>query len=479
MTTASSFWHRCSGIVRFRPLFDLGDANPICTLGDYSRPSHEEYRNTIELLKGNNVGKNAPTFIHFALLDQASNWIERIRAESIPTWEDLTIRLLAQFFPLGRTVKLRNDILIGPHDTQYCMENLEQDFVNYASSRTNEARGKWYTFKPEQNNLGLVSNFMASQDAKLSKFETDFNQQQSEMTNKINIVLKAITDRITRALPSDTVKNLKLNVNSTSLVLFAHSYPTVDPQCLTQIYGSSNTITICPKRPGKSQTGKPEEEEEQDEKATQKTSIPTLPRHLIHQFHSSPKKSMNDDSHKEEPEVGENARVGESEVEYFDIFSTRSEIAYHKYIMYGPIPLILKNRITTEGCSSNLKVPCNIRHVHIEKAYIDLNSPLYIMTQMVYNWIMRRKLDPRENTNGGVKNFTGRIKGMQIFVGNFTYIIDFMIVEDISLIIDPRLSKVVLGKPFVEISDMTHDPPEGVVRFRNETDEIAYKMPIR
>ncbi|GKB65655.1 reverse transcriptase domain-containing protein [Tanacetum coccineum] len=30
----------------------MGDANPICTLGDYSRPSHESYRNTIELPKG-------------------------------------------------------------------------------------------------------------------------------------------------------------------------------------------------------------------------------------------------------------------------------------------------------------------------------------------------------------------------------------------------------------------------------------------
>ncbi|GJT74910.1 retrovirus-related pol polyprotein from transposon TNT 1-94 [Tanacetum coccineum] len=34
----------------------MGDANSICTLGDYSRPSHEGYRNTIELPKGNNVG---------------------------------------------------------------------------------------------------------------------------------------------------------------------------------------------------------------------------------------------------------------------------------------------------------------------------------------------------------------------------------------------------------------------------------------
>ncbi|GJW93669.1 hypothetical protein Tco_0173341 [Tanacetum coccineum] len=66
---------------------------------------------------------------------------------------------------------------------------------------------------------------------------------------------------------------------------------------------------------------------------------------------------------------------------------------------------------------------------------------------------------------------------MRVFVGNFTYIVDFMIVEDISLIIDPRLSQEVLGRPFVEISNMTHDPPEGIVRFINGTNEVAYKCP--
>nr|GEX11907.1 hypothetical protein [Tanacetum cinerariifolium] len=33
----------------------MGDANPICTIRDYSRPSHEGYRNIIKLPKGNNV----------------------------------------------------------------------------------------------------------------------------------------------------------------------------------------------------------------------------------------------------------------------------------------------------------------------------------------------------------------------------------------------------------------------------------------
>nr|GEX28064.1 MAK10-like protein [Tanacetum cinerariifolium] len=152
------------------------------------------------------------------------------------------------------------EICSGPHNTQYCMEDPEQAFVEYASSRTDEARGKWYTFKPEKNNLGdtynpswrshpnlsfnnqsnlegLISNFMASQDARLTKFEADFKQQQSKMTNKIDIVLKAITDRIAGALPSDTVKNPKLSTTQFCLLvltqkLIPYAYLTPPPQSM-------------------------------------------------------------------------------------------------------------------------------------------------------------------------------------------------------------------------------------------------------
>ncbi|GJX01193.1 retrotransposon ORF1 [Tanacetum coccineum] len=344
---------------------------------------------------------------------------------------------------------------------------------------------------------------MASQDARMSKFEADFKQQQSEMTNKIDTVLKAITDLIAEALPSDTVKNMKL---SASPVLSARSYPTIDPQCSTQIHSSINAITVQPKQQSDSHNDRTEENEKKDKDSPENTqSTPPDPSILfitkqVLKFNSlfkslglvppSPNAELiytkeedgdvmfieiipkDDNSHKEEPK----AEV--QEVEYFDIFPTRSELAYHKYLMCGPIPSIfLWNPIIIEGCPSNLKIPCNIGDVHVEKAYIDLNSPLNIMTRMMYNWIMRRKLDPRENLNGGVSNFTGRIKGMHVFVGNFTYIVDFMIVEDISSIIDPRLSQVVLGKSFIKISNMTHDPSEGVVRFTNGNDEVAYKMP--
>ncbi|GJS17973.1 hypothetical protein Tco_0412445 [Tanacetum coccineum] len=114
----------------------MGDENLIRTLGNYSNPSHEGYKNTIELPIGNNVvplrsntirlvqsgcsfhrlrsedpnqhlkdflklvdsldldGENRERtrmrLFQFSIRDQASNWLECLPAGSITTWEDLT-----------------------------------------------------------------------------------------------------------------------------------------------------------------------------------------------------------------------------------------------------------------------------------------------------------------------------------------------------------------------------------------------------
>nr|GEU35635.1 MAK10-like protein [Tanacetum cinerariifolium] len=382
----------------------MGDENPIRTLGDYSRPNHEGYQNTIELPDGNNVVplrsytirlvQNGCSFhelsskdpnqhlkdflklmdsldldvanrermrlhlFQFSLRDQASNWLELqiFYAMSIPpqgepsnnrpvvsyvknteeswallkdlalydneTWDDpdFTKTVKANSLPQDvtstsnrRLINLENqvqclmgahlapkssvqvnkiasscEICSGPHNTQYCMENPEQDFVDYASLRTDEARGKWFIFKPDQNNLGdtynpswkshpnlrgkqpqnpqkklnppnrfqpnssfpnrslnnnpqnfnnqsnlegLVSNFMASQDARLSKFKVDFRQQQSKMTNKIDIFLKAINDRMTGALSSD--KSLELGKNRSAFIQGETAEKMKDPGLFT------------------------------------------------------------------------------------------------------------------------------------------------------------------------------------------------------------------------------------------------------
>ncbi|GJS06700.1 hypothetical protein Tco_0363496 [Tanacetum coccineum] len=166
--------------------------------------------------------------------------------------------------------------------------------------------------------------------------------------------------------------------------------------------------------------------------------------------------------------------------DHFNKFQTRSELAYHKCLMSALISsMILSNPIIVRGNPFNLKIPCNIGHVHLGRDYIDLNSPVNIMTRTHNNWIMTNSLEPRKDSKSpsGISNFTGIVRGMPIFVGNLTYASDFMIVEDISSVIDPRMSPVVLGKPIVELSNMTYDLSLGIVKFTNKIEETAYKIP--
>ncbi|GJT18862.1 MAK10-like protein [Tanacetum coccineum] len=201
-------------------------------------------------LDGENREETRLRLFLFSLRDQASNWLECLPAGSITTWEDLTTRFLAQFFPPGRTAKLSNippygidlwlkvqifydhvnpvirrtidqsasgklrdlnveeswallegltlynneswndprdfakpvkaialpqDVLSTSNRHLIELENQvqslmeahlaptqpilsEQKSIHHVSSHTNEAGGKWYTFKPEQNNLGDTYN---------------------------------------------------------------------------------------------------------------------------------------------------------------------------------------------------------------------------------------------------------------------------------------------------------------------------------
>ncbi|GJS10425.1 hypothetical protein Tco_0367221 [Tanacetum coccineum] len=50
------------------------------------------------------------------------------------------------------------EICSGPHDTQYCMEDPEQDFVEYASSQTNETGSRQFTMNQGPRNFNEVAN---------------------------------------------------------------------------------------------------------------------------------------------------------------------------------------------------------------------------------------------------------------------------------------------------------------------------------
>nr|GEY70861.1 MAK10-like protein [Tanacetum cinerariifolium] len=213
------------------------DENPIRTLGDYSKPSHEGYMNTIELPEGNNMvplrsdtillvqngcsfhglqfedpnqhlkdffklvdsldlnGDNKErTRLHlfqFSLRDQASNLLERLPVGSIKIWEDLTTRFLAQFFPPGKTAKLINDILMfQQHQGESLSEAWTQDLALYDNESWNDPRD----FAKPVKAISLPQDVPSTSDRCLIKLES---QVQCLMEDHLALIHPTQVNKIT------------------------------------------------------------------------------------------------------------------------------------------------------------------------------------------------------------------------------------------------------------------------------------------
>ncbi|GJX27708.1 hypothetical protein Tco_0235787 [Tanacetum coccineum] len=129
------------------------------------------------------------------------------------------------------------EICSGPHDTQYCMGDYEQAYVDYASSRTNEMGGKKFTpnqgprnfndaantwkekpnfnwahsqtfTSPQNGSISVHSSsyqmklekalldFDSNQEKRLSHLRTQLGQQQDDMIGKINLLWKTVSEKL-------------------------------------------------------------------------------------------------------------------------------------------------------------------------------------------------------------------------------------------------------------------------------------------
>ncbi|GKB97219.1 zinc finger, CCHC-type containing protein [Tanacetum coccineum] len=144
-----------------------------------------------------------------SLRDQDSNWLECLPAGSISTWEDLTIRFLAQFFPLGRTAKLRNDILtIGVMD--YKVDMLMKDALLLMGRSEGVFRitsNEMYQLPPKLSRQKefehIVTNFILDQEERVWQLEEymkvivgDFMQLSSEVTRRLKEKMREEVSRM-------------------------------------------------------------------------------------------------------------------------------------------------------------------------------------------------------------------------------------------------------------------------------------------
>nr|GEW79957.1 hypothetical protein [Tanacetum cinerariifolium] len=136
----------------------MGDENPVRTLGDYSKPSHEGYKNTIELIELRSdtirLVQNGCSFPGLRSEDPNQHLKDFLKLVdslnlngSISTWEDLTTCFLTRFFPPKRTAKLRNDIIMFQQHQGDSLSEAWTRFKDLLQKVPHHDINLWFKFK--------------------------------------------------------------------------------------------------------------------------------------------------------------------------------------------------------------------------------------------------------------------------------------------------------------------------------------------
>nr|GEV02442.1 zinc finger, CCHC-type [Tanacetum cinerariifolium] len=367
----------------------MGDVNPICTLGDYSKPSHVGYRNTIELPLGNSV---VPLRSNTIRLVQNEYSFHGLRSEdpnqhlkdflklvdsldldgSITTWEDLTTRFLAQYLFTGKDCKT---------------------LQRYLDVLTTSWRISLRSIDLFQGLTLKVPHYGIYRWLQIQNF---YDHQQSN-------------SRDSKAKEEERKREGDLE--------------------------DTNTIAY---------NGKQKDTPQLERKDT--TAIDNL----------GPNR---DDEGIDWLDVKEP----------IDLVDISEESVYELLIKDMPKCSLNYDFRIKKGDPRNLKILCMIRHKFTATTYINVDLPMNIMSPTYYNSIRKNGYEYRG------RNFVRLGRDMHVFVVNMSHVMDFIILENIETNIDPSLSSVVFGRPFVEIACLAINRKYGLMTFTDRIKEITFK----
>nr|GEY12075.1 homeodomain-like protein [Tanacetum cinerariifolium] len=104
-------------------------------------------------------------------------------------------------------------------------------------------------------------------------------------------------------------------------------------------------------------------------------------------------------------------------------------------------------------------------------AYFDPFLPINIITRKAYNTIMVEELESTW------KNLVAYVRDIYVFVGSFTYITDFVVLEDVGEFILIDKAKFMMGNPFRKITKLEYDCTKGLMSFKRIFDNYTFQMP--
>ncbi|GJT20095.1 zinc finger, CCHC-type containing protein, partial [Tanacetum coccineum] len=310
-----------------------------------------------------------------------SNWLERLLAGSITTWEDLTTRFLAQFFPPRRTSKLCNDILMFQQHHGESLSEAWTHFKDLLQKVPHHGIDLWLQNDPRDFDKS-VKAITLPQDVPSTS-----NHRLIELENQVQRLMEAylaptqptqaVSEKLDDAPLCDTTGSPTAQINFTST-----NYHTKEELQSKGIKSPSKLLS--PKYLSQSSI-------------IEQNKNPSSPKriHFINSIVILNK----------ENKAGEEGSVEPSKTNYTNrknANETDKEVKTQKEV-----------EEETEG--------------EIEEEEED--NPKHFDT---FPTIKELRLEPRRKPSNPKKNynFVGRVKGLKVFIRNFTYECDFMVLED-------------------------------------------------
>ncbi|GJW61268.1 putative reverse transcriptase domain-containing protein [Tanacetum coccineum] len=120
-------------------------------------------------------------------------------------------------------------------------------------------------------------------------------------------------------------------------------------------------------------------------------------------------------------------------------------------------------------CAYNLKFSCMIGFEFMHANFFPL---LYVnvMSKKFHNSIMKEKLEYKGN------NVVGALMNIPIFVGTFSVMTDFAVLEDMDAYRDEGMGDVIVGEPFLREVGIKARRFEGMITIYDGNDEVTYQM---
>ncbi|GJZ27499.1 hypothetical protein Tco_0571752 [Tanacetum coccineum] len=118
----------------------------------------------------------------------------------------------------------------------------------------------------------------------------------------------------------------------------------------------------------------------------------------------------------------------------------------------------------------DLAFPCMIGFKKFV-SYFDPFLPMNVITRKAYNTIMV------EGLKSTGRNLVAIVWDVYMFVGSFTYVTNFVLLEDIGEFIISDMAEIVMGRPFINVTQIEYDCVKGLVSFNRILDNYTFQMP--